>query len=76
MPAKDIIPAVRIITSDAVATRLLHPNQIPGMPPQNRADCDCKQTRSASAVAAGNRDTIGDHDQPGHWRTNSYFVGA
>ena len=30
---------------------------------QNRADRDFKPTRSASVVAAWDRDTIGDHDE-------------
>jgi hypothetical protein len=32
----------------------------------NRADRDCKPARSACAVAARDRDTIGDDDQPSH----------
>jgi hypothetical protein len=39
----------------------------PRVSPQNRADRDCKPARAASAVAAGDGDTIGDHDQPGQW---------
>jgi hypothetical protein len=35
-----------------------------GMPSQDRANRDSKAARAASAVAARDRDTIGDYDQP------------
>jgi hypothetical protein len=44
------------------------------MPPQDRADRDGKAARSASAIAARNRDAIGDYDQPFHFALRRHLA--
>src|SRR5689334_9755779 len=66
--------ADRHIRRDSDLTAPAEPD--PRVSPQNRANRDCKPARAASAVAAGNRHTIGDHDQPGQQRPSNPTVNG